>query len=525
MAAKLIDSFTWSAPLVALAFTLAPASAVAGPPQLSFDSWNGDNNVSTRPASHSPGSHITVANETETLASVAVRVDLNIGGSLKFVVFRHVDDNQHELIYVSQPKFFADDGMSWKQSNVFTLELPPGNYDIGAIASVGGDWQFDYVPASIGNFSSQVKNPNFANYPLPNIEGHHTSDAAVRLYVINPICGDGVVEGNEVCDDNNHNNSDGCLDTCVPASCGDAQVWVGHEDCDDANDNNHDACLNTCEVASCGDGFTWVGHEDCDDANDNNHDICLNTCVEASCGDGYVGPGEGCDDANFEDDDGCSNTCVAASCGDGIVQLDEACDDANMVDDDDCTNACTAPTCGDGIVQAAEGCDDANGVNDDDCTNMCTTPACGDGIVQDSEACDDGNREPGDECTNDCGSPSCGDGIIQAGEACDDGNQVEDDACTNMCAAPTCGDGIVQPGETCDDGNTDDGDGCGFDCTLEGDESGGGGDGETGGETGDGPAAHNEDGCHCSSDDERRRGAPLLVFGLGLAAMIRRRWR
>ncbi|WP_165703801.1 DUF4215 domain-containing protein [Enhygromyxa salina] len=513
MAVKLIDPLIWSVTLAAL--VLAPGLAFAGPPQLAFDSWNGDNNVSFRPSGKSPGARVVVTNETQTLASIAVRVDLTIGGDVKFVVFTHPG---HDLIYVSPHKNFVDDGMSWKQSDVFNLELQPGEYDIGAISVPSGDWQFDYAPASTGNFSSVVNNPNFTNYPFPEVENHKSSDAAIRLYVVNPVCGDGVVEGSETCDDVNVNNNDGCLDTCVQASCGDGHIWLGNEDCDDANDNNHDACLNTCMIATCGDGYTWAGVEQCDDANDNNNDSCTNACAQAACGDGYVGPGESCDDANTDDDDGCSNACVAASCGDGIVQGDEGCDDANMIPDDECTNACTTPTCGDGIVQAAEGCDDGNGINDDACTNMCVPAACGDGILQFDEACDDGNREPGDDCTNDCAWPACGDGIIQAGEDCDDANNDDSDACTNACAAASCGDGIVQLDEACDDGNNQDGDGCRSDCTLEGDNG-------LGEETGDGPSQLGDDGCACNTDDNRRRSAPLLVFGLGLLAVLRRRCR
>jgi formylglycine-generating enzyme required for sulfatase activity len=45
-------------------------------------------------------------------------------------------------------------------------------------------------------------------------------------------CGDGFVCGAESCDDGNTDNTDACLDTCQPASCGDGYVWAGHEACD-----------------------------------------------------------------------------------------------------------------------------------------------------------------------------------------------------------------------------------------------------------------------------------------------------
>lgn len=234
MASNITRALTWSVSLVVAA--LAPTSVLAAP-QLAFDSWNGDDLKADRVASDSPGSLVTIANQTHTVASIAVRVNLNIAGSLKFVIFTHAN---HEVVYISQPKFFPDDGMTWKQSDVFSIELPPGQYDIGAIASVGGKWQYDQIPAATGDFSSIVSNPNFANYGQPLAGSHATADAAIRVFIENQICGDGIVNGSEACDDANTDNSDACLDTCVAANCGDGNVWVDNEVCDDANDDNTD---------------------------------------------------------------------------------------------------------------------------------------------------------------------------------------------------------------------------------------------------------------------------------------------
>ncbi len=89
-----------------------------------------------------------------------------------------------------------------------------------------------------------------------------------------PVCGDGIVELDEVCDDGNADNSDSCLDSCELASCGDGFVRVGVEACDDGNADNSDACLDSCEVASCGDGFVWVGNEECDPADPATGEVC-----------------------------------------------------------------------------------------------------------------------------------------------------------------------------------------------------------------------------------------------------------
>ena len=62
------------------------------------------------------------------------------------------------------------------------------------------------------------------------------------------VCGDGEVDAGEACDDANLDNSDACLDTCVAASCGDAQVQAGVELCDDGNLEAGDGCDELCSL-------------------------------------------------------------------------------------------------------------------------------------------------------------------------------------------------------------------------------------------------------------------------------------
>ncbi len=156
------------------------------------------------------------------------------------------------------------------------------------------------------------------------------------------VCGDGVLEGDEECDDGEDNGDNAaCKSDCTLNVCGDGLLGPD-EECDDGNLEDTDECPSSCTVAACGDGFVQDGVEECDDANDVETDDCLATCVAASCGDGFVQDGvEECDDANDVETDDCLTTCAAASCGDGFVQDGvEECDDANDVDDDECSNAC-----------------------------------------------------------------------------------------------------------------------------------------------------------------------------------------
>lgn len=202
-----------------------------------------------------------------------------------------------------------------------------------------------------------------------------------------------------------------CGDDESASLCGNGIVETG-EQCDDANNINDDSCTNACTLPvqdTCGDGVVDEG-EACDDANDVNGDGCENDCtltIATTCGDGVVDPGEQCDDGNTENGDECLNTCQVADCGDGILQVGvEECDDGNKDNNDTCLTDCTLnvpDTCGNGSLDGDEECDDGNDINQDACTNACTNAVCGDGIVQEGvEECDDANAQNGDGCETSC---------------------------------------------------------------------------------------------------------------------------
>ena len=339
-------------------------------------------------------------------------------------------------------------------------------------------------------------------------------------------CGDGeICEQYETCDDSNVSNDDGCLASCIVASCGDGYV---RNDVDDVNDPLFEECDDgdespfcrvDCRVSSCGDGYINASAgETCDDGNSVKEacpdnipcDVCGELCTVvagAICGDGITDVlyGEQCDDGNTIDDgNGCSADCQKNnSCGDGIVEpVFELCDDGFNDACGTCNSDCTAvgtgytllnngssPNyCGDGeLCEEFEACDDSNVDNTDSCLASCQVATCGDGFTRldilpgndGYEACDDGGQS--ENCKADCTLSSCGDGFtnIDAGEECDDGNLVteacpaDDLSCTvcgDVCkivAGLYCGDGIVsdQFGEECDDGNrVDDLNGCSADC-------------------------------------------------------------
>ncbi|MDA0376317.1 MAG: DUF4215 domain-containing protein, partial [bacterium] len=96
-------------------------------------------------------------------------------------------------------------------------------------------------------------------------------------------------------------------------------------------------------AAVCGNGILDLG-EDCDDGNTISGDGCDFMCLVEYCGNGIIEALEQCDDGNFTNGDGCDSTCrieiAAAVCGDGTIDLGEDCDDGNTISGDGCSSTC-----------------------------------------------------------------------------------------------------------------------------------------------------------------------------------------
>ncbi|MBV9946498.1 MAG: DUF4215 domain-containing protein, partial [Myxococcales bacterium] len=300
-------------------------------------------------------------------------------------------------------------------------------------------------------------------------------------------CGDGIVAGDEQCDEGPLNGAGfgHCTASCtLGPRCGDGVVESPPEQCDDGSNlatygGLSRVCGPGCTFAPfCGDGITSNG-EECDEGplNGSGYGHCTAACkLGPRCGDGVLeSPPEQCDDgvANGATGDKCNANCTK-TCGDGVLGPGEQCDDGaanNTGAYGKCNANCTrAPYCGDGIKNGAEQCDD--GKDDGSygtCNPDCTFAAyCGDGMVENPpELCDRGamNVPVGSAyglnlCTTACGpAPFCGDKQVegQFGEVCDDGvNNGQPGSCTPDCKGfvplDHCGNGTVEPPEQCDDG-------------------------------------------------------------------------
>lgn len=310
------------------------------------------------------------------------------------------------------------------------------------------------------------------------------------------VCGNGLLEIGELCDDGGKKDGDGCSKDCLDVdedylcldegepcvrvvTCGNG-VLEGTEACDDGDDDGGDGCSDDCSEVEEGYTCPKPGAE------------CV---LEPVCGNGMRERGEACDDAQATptDGDGCDaqcqledgffcppgQACVPLACGDGNRTPDEACDDGDETDGDGCSATCTVESgwycstsgckaiCGDGVILGTEACDDQNKVSGDGCSAACkiepfftcddlepttciTDIACGDGNRDPGEICDP-TAPDGADCDADCQGfdtalpdPICGDGTIQFGEACDGDGDPTVDACVGC---------VVQPGFSCPKAN------------------------------------------------------------------------
>jgi fibro-slime domain-containing protein len=141
--------------------------------------------------------------------------------------------------------------------------------------------------------------------------------------------------------------------------------------------------LSTACESTCGDGVL-AGDERCDDGemNDAGYGFCTSECQPGPrCGDGELNGPESCDNgANLDNyatsAEACAPGCLPPKfCGDASVDAayGEACDDGtNAGGYNGCTAECQlGPRCGDGTVSDEEGCDDGNRRNNDGCNVNC----------------------------------------------------------------------------------------------------------------------------------------------------------
>ncbi|MCA9615435.1 MAG: DUF4215 domain-containing protein, partial [Myxococcales bacterium] len=179
-----------------------------------------------------------------------------------------------------------------------------------ATACVDGSTNLSSNPLETVEFVAQPSELYYVSYDKFGTSGAATSAYTLTITCEPIVCGDGIVDEAEECDDGDTDSMDGCSSTCTVEDefacddaepsvcnrieCGDGRVQ-GTEVCDDGDTDDGDGCSMTCEVEA---DYLCSG-------------TAPSTCVLA-CGNGNVesARGEACDDGDRDDGDGCSSTCT-----------------------------------------------------------------------------------------------------------------------------------------------------------------------------------------------------------------------
>ena len=339
----------------------------------------------------------------------------------------------------------------------------------------------DTLPANVtfvGASPGCTHNAGVATCVIGTLASSSSTSVAISLIptVVGALSNTAVVssDGDEI---NPADNTDtaGTLVIPPPPVCGNGIPEIG-EGCDDGNQTPGDGCENDCRRSI---GEACGADAECTTS------ICNNSvCQPANvCGNFEVEGSEGCDDGNLISNDGCENTCKKST--------GQTCSGDTQCDSNLCNNGVCQPpnVCGNFEVEGSEACDDGNQVPGDGCEIDCRKSngqTCGDNDECESGICNSGTCEPND---------ACGNGVLEGGEICDDGNQTPGDGCeincrrslgagcasdvecssntcdttgSDTCESPnTCGNGRREGDEGCDDGNTAAGDGCNASCLRE----------------------------------------------------------
>ncbi len=128
------------------------------------------------------------------------------------------------------------------------------NHDAATgVQGFGARQGWDITGVALSQQAGQIENDETSAVVRVSTTGDELVLAAVALEIpsnpVDAVCGNGVVESGELCDDGNDINGDGCENDCTltppPAVCGDGVVDPG-EECDAGANNGFPACL--CEL-------------------------------------------------------------------------------------------------------------------------------------------------------------------------------------------------------------------------------------------------------------------------------------
>jgi cysteine-rich repeat protein len=327
-----------------------------------------------------------------------------------------------------------------------------------------------------------------------------TRDCAPAAGCLNPnlvacaaaaVCGNGIKEPGEDCDDGNATPCDGCSPSCHVEGCGNGTIECG-EECDDgfANGAPGDPCDASCHVVQAANVVFIPGGKR------GGNGCMIEWAIANVATGGFPSTTQTCIDGDPAcDADGATDgvcTFHASACLNVTDARLPACHARAIsylkvrrpdpIRPDDATDASNAQqlvgalgglglTLRSGDTVLKSGSPDAQ---HDQCTTAFLQrvphkPGVSGRRLLSVGATDVFDGRTSNRVKLQClPNPAvCGNGVVEIGEQCDDGNVIDCDGCSSACKRERCGDAIVQCNEQCDDGasNGTPGDPCSSTCT------------------------------------------------------------
>jgi MYXO-CTERM domain-containing protein len=190
--------------------------------------------------------------------------------SSSFNLMQSADNTNYSMVGEALESTAAADGLGFVAHEVTAMIVP---------ASPIADASFYYIAWEGADVSGDDRD----EFGLEGI--------TIRLL---DVCGNGITETGEACDDGVDNASTAaCLSNCAAASCGDGFVHDGVEECDDGNTEDGDECPATCtfDGATSTEGDTENGGTTAVDDDTSTDDSDGDSDGTASASEGQTGSG------------------------------------------------------------------------------------------------------------------------------------------------------------------------------------------------------------------------------------------
>lgn len=170
-----------------------------------------------------------------------------------------IDVGDYSDVHVQYRRWLGSEDAHWDRATIYAngkLAWRNLRTSEGHEHHVDSEWIFHDVPVShlVTDNTLQVRFALESDTSL-QLGGWNIDDFCVMARP-DAICGNGVIDGLEQCDDGDANSdtlANACRANCRRNFCGDG-VRDQYEECDDGNDNPHDGCTLTCYVPAASRG-------------------------------------------------------------------------------------------------------------------------------------------------------------------------------------------------------------------------------------------------------------------------------